>query len=108
MGAIIGGKPHCGKTTELIKRSSEEWLYIVVANNEQAYNVARMAEHMNLDIPYPITVDELPIRPGSHIKGVLIDEVEQLLTRIIGRPIIAMSTSYEMVKTNPLNPKWTI
>lgn len=102
MGAIIGGKPHCGKTTELIKRSSKEWLYIVVANNEQAYNVARMAEHMNLDIPYPITFGELPIKPGSRIKGVLIDEVEQLLMNILGRPVIAMSTSCEMVKLDSL------
>lgn len=102
MGAIIGGKPHCGKTTELIKRSSKEWLYIVVANKEQAYNVARMAEHMNLDIPYPITFSELPIKPGSRIKGVLIDEVEQLLLNVLGRPVIAMSTSYEMVKLDSL------
>jgi len=102
MGAIIGGNPNCGKTTELIKKSSEEWLYIVVANKEQAYSIARMAEHMNLDIPYPITIGELPIKPGSHIKGVLIDEVEQLLMNVLGRPVIAMSTSYEMVKLDTL------
>lgn len=96
MGSIIGGKPQCGKTTNLIKKSSEEWLYIVVANKEQALNLVKLAEHMGLEIPDPITFSELPISPGRHIKGVLIDEVEQLLTQVVGRPVISMSTSYEM------------
>lgn len=102
MGAIIGGKPQCGKTTELIKKSSKEWLYIVVANAHQAHNLVKMADYMNLDIPYPITFAELPISRGSNIKGVLIDEVEQLLSQAIGRPIVGMSTSYEMVELDSL------
>lgn len=105
MGAIIGGKPQCGKTTELIKKSSKEWLYIVVANEQQAHNLVKMAEYMKLDIPYPITFAELPISPGSRIKGVLIDEVEQLLQKAVGSQVIAMSTSYEMNEFNSLFKK---
>ena len=102
MGSIIGGKPRCGKTTELIKKSSEEWLYIVVATKEQAYNLVNLAKHMDLDIPYPITFSELPISPGSQIKGILIEEVERLAEYVVRRPVISMSTSYEMVKLNSL------
>ena len=100
MGSIIGGKPRCGKTTELIKKSSEEWLYIVVATKEQANNLVNLAKHMDLDIPYPITFAELPISPGSQIKGILIEEVERLAEYVARRPVISMSTSYDMVKLN--------
>ncbi|WCH46401.1 hypothetical protein [Lysinibacillus sp. OF-1] len=102
MGVIIGGKRLCGKTTDLIKRSNKEWLYIVVANNQHADNIVRLAREMEIDIPYPITFDELPLSPRSKIKGVLIDEIEIVLEQLVHRPIIAASTSYEMIEMDSL------
>lgn len=102
MGAIIGGKRLCGKTTDLIKRSNKEWLYIVVANNQRADNIVRLARDMEIEIPYPITCNELPLSPRSKIKGVLIDEIEMVLEQLVRRPIIAASTSYAMIEMNSL------
>lgn len=43
---IIIGKRGYGKTTKLIRRSSDENLYILVASGERAYQVAQMATEM--------------------------------------------------------------
>lgn len=94
---IIFSGQSCGKTTELIRLSNKHWYYILVANQEQASNVARMAEIMKLDIPYPITFSELPLKPGQKINGILIDEVEQLLNTFIHKPIKAFTTSVDVV-----------
>lgn len=92
---IIGGKRLCGKTTQLIKKASEDKLYIVCADSNRARNIAHMARHMKLDIPFPITVDELPLR-SPHIKEVLVDDIENVLSRIIRKPIVMASTSMEL------------
>lgn len=100
--SIIGGKRLCGKTTELIKKSNKDWLYIVCATHDQAEGIANVAKSMKLDIPYPITFSELPITQGSQIKGVLVEEFEKLLEYFIKRPVIAASTSLQMKEMDSL------
>ncbi len=89
---IIGGRRACGKTTELIKQSNKEQLYIVCADRNRLNFISRMAREMELEIPFPITVDELPLR-SPHIKEVLVDDVEAVLYQLIRKPVSAMSTS---------------
>jgi len=91
---MIGGKRACGKTTELIKKASEEHLYIVCADRNRLDVITQMAQHMELDIPFPITVDELPLR-SPYIKEVLVDDIEDVLYRLIRKPILTASTSME-------------
>jgi hypothetical protein len=91
---MIGGKRNCGKTTEMIKTASENNLYIVCATRDRVRNVANMAKDMGLDIPYPISVEELPLR--GYTNEVLVDDVEDLLSRLIGKRIVGMSTSYKL------------
>lgn len=98
--SLIGGNRTCGKTHELIKKSSEEWLYIVCATDQQAEHIFSQAKSMNLNIPYPITVDELPLSGNSSIKEVLVDEIEQVLEMFIQKPIIEASTSMNIKKWN--------
>lgn len=98
---IISGQV-CGKTTELIRLSNKHGYYILVVNQDQAANVARMAKTMKLDIPYPITISELPLKSGKKINGILIDEVEQLLTTLIQKPIKAFTTSLDVVDLQTL------
>lgn len=80
---IIIGKRGYGKTTKLIRRSSDENLYILVASGERAYQVAQMATEMGLTIPFPVTVDEYfrssKFR-GSSIRrdGLLIDDADDV------------------------------
>jgi hypothetical protein len=89
---IIGGKRNCGKTTLLIKKASEEGLYIVCANRNRLRFITQMAKAMELDILFPITVEELPLR-SSFIKEVLVDDVEAVLYQLIRKPVLMASTS---------------
>ena len=89
---IIGGRRVCGKTTQLIKKAHEEHLYIIFADQNRLRVITETAEKMGLDIPHPITARELPLR-SKYIKEVLIDDLEAVLYKVIGRPILMMSTS---------------
>lgn len=91
---MIGGRRTCGKTTELIKKSSEEHLYIVCANQNRLRVITQMAKNMGFDIPFPITVDELPLR-SQFIEQVLVDDIESVLYQLIRKPILMASTSMQ-------------
>src|SRR5690625_774571 len=101
---VIGGKRYCGKTTELIKRASKDNLYILCANRNMAQAVANRAEEMKVDIPFPITVSELPLQ-GYNIDEILIDEVEMVLQQLIGKRVVGMSTSYKLRDMPMINNK---
>ena len=88
-----------GKTTELIKLSNKEWKYIICSTKNRADNIIKMANKMNLDIPYPITFRELPIR-SPYIKEVLVDDFEDLLIYLVGKPISIATTSCEIIDIN--------
>ena len=92
---IAGGRRGCGKTTELIKLASVKRLYIVCASRERACHVERLASHMGLKIPFPISVDELPLR-SIHISEVLVDDIEDVLSYFIGKPIKHATTSMQL------------
>lgn len=73
-----------GKTTELINKAAEEFLYIVCFSHEEAQRVAETARQLGKDIPQPITMDEL-INAQFHeagVKGFLIDNGEALIKRL--------------------------
>ena len=91
---IYGGFRACGKTTELIKLASAKFLYIVCPNRTRASYIYNMARNMKMDIPHPITVNELPLR--GRMTEVLIDDVEDVLETLIQRPVLAMTTSREL------------
>lgn len=90
----------CGKTTELIKRSHEEWLYILCANRTMARLIFEQAIDMELDIPFPLILDDLPLR--GNITGVLVDEVELVLERMIGKNVDGISSSMTFRELPPL------
>lgn len=93
---IAGGRRGCGKTTELIKLSNAKHLYIVCASRQRVEYVAQLAREMKLDIPLPISVDELPLRSG-YIKEILVDDIEDVLATMIQKPIKAATTSMKMI-----------
>lgn len=90
-----------GKTTELIKMASEKWLYIICADKNRADIISNMAINMGLDIPYPITINELPIR-SPYIKEVLVDDLEDLVFHMIRKPIVIATTSCELINENKI------
>ena len=86
---IIGGRGS-GKTLELIKMSAERNIYIVCADRQRALNIAAMARELGYQIPFPITLMELPIH-SRFIQEVFVDDVDVVLERIIGRRVSNMS-----------------
>ncbi|MGL5766238.1 MAG: hypothetical protein ACRCX8_11420 [Sarcina sp.] len=85
-----------GKTTELIKLSNKKWIYIICLDRKRAENISNMAMEMNIDIPFPITMEELPLR-SNFIKEVLVDDMEDLLQCLVQKPILYATTSCEVV-----------
>lgn len=86
-----------GKTTELIKISNKEWKYIVCVDHTRAEYIAYQASQLGLDIPFPITYNELPLNYTNNIKSVLIDDMEELLAKLIKKPIDYATTSCEVI-----------
>lgn len=93
---IAGGKRGCGKTTELIKLASVKHLYIVCASRQRVEYVAQLARELELEIPFPISIDELPLR-SRHIHEVLVDDIEDVIAALIRKPIKAATTSLKML-----------
>lgn len=83
-----------GKTTELIKKSSETGYYIIVTSRNDAMNVFNLARSMNIHIPFPITVEGYLMHKmqGSYVENVLIDDVDNILKAIFYDVIIDTCT----------------
>lgn len=64
-----------GKTTELVKRSSKEHKYIICKDFQRVEVIERTAERLGVNIPFPITVNELPLK-SKFIGSILIDDIE--------------------------------
>ncbi len=95
---IINAHRGSGKTTELIKIANKQWKYIVCLDIRRVNIITQMAKKMGLDIPHPLTIRELPLREGQRIDSVLIDDVEDVLQYLIGRPVDYVTTSCEVEK----------
>lgn len=91
-----------GKTTRLIQRAGAENLYIIVSNRTRALHIAKMARDMGIDILFPITLQELPFKMRGNAycmthDGVLVDDVEDILSQIIGMPAIGAAAHGKVV-----------
>lgn len=85
---ILIGKGGTGKTTELIKKSAESGIYILVANRRRAEILVEQAKAMKLYIPFPVTLQEW-LRSdnrfhGSSIRrdGLLIDDIDSVIEEL--------------------------
>lgn len=80
---IIRGRQE-GKTRKLIELSAVEGGYIVVHSRDEAGRVARLADEMELKIPFPITYHEFIHKQynANGVKQVYIDNVEILLQQM--------------------------
>lgn len=93
---IFLGNRGSGKTTELIKKSAETGIYILVLNEKRRREVFEQAKKLGYYIPNPVTIDDY-FRckfQGSCIQrdGLYIDEVEDILRYVFkGIPIKGMT-----------------
>lgn len=92
MKIIVGGIAS-GKTTQLIKLSASTRHYIVTSTHKMAYQTAKMAQEMGLDIPFPMTFREF-LEGKYHapgVKGILIDDADALIQSISRVPITGIT-----------------
>lgn len=92
---IIKANRGQGKTTELVKLSNKDWKYIICKDQQRLEIITETADRLGLDIPFPITIRELPLR-SPYIKSVLIDDVEDVLEFVVGKSIDFVTTSCEI------------
>lgn len=93
--------PGTGKTTDLIKRASEENLYIVCRGTSRANDLNRRAVNMGKSIPFPLTFHEFLYREyaGRYINGFLIDDVDKFLNYMTtGANVVAVTASIAPVE----------
>lgn len=85
---ILVGKGGTGKTAELIKRSAESGIYILVANRKRAEILVKQATDMKIYMPFPVTLQEWLSScdrfRGSSIyrDGLLIDDIDDVIKEL--------------------------
>lgn len=93
MKLIISGRG-AGKTTELVRRSAETGYYIVTVNRQAALSVTYIARDLGLKIPFPLTAQEfIQGKYDSGVRGVLIDDADDLLRSFSRVPVFAATMS---------------
>ena len=91
-----------GRTTALIEQSAKDWLYMVCTNRKEAERVMREARRMGLDIPMPITHDDLIVGRfcGRGIRGFLVDDVDMVLA-VLARGVPVRSAALDPLPVSP-------
>lgn len=96
---FFGGR-RTGKTIELIKRSAETKIPIMVANAHRADALMHQADQMGYKIPHPITVNHVMKRQDGLRGSIMLDDAEDILEQIFCHhfQIDSMSVSCESWK----------
>ena len=90
MTKLIGFGRQIGKTTMAILESHATGKYIVSANKRMADNTFYFAKQLGYTIPYPLTPIDFQQQRNNLIpqgEGVIIDNVEMVLSALLNRPI---------------------
>lgn len=85
-----------GKTTYLVRIANRDRKYIVCRDEQRVHVILETAIRLGLDIPYPVTLRELPLR-SVHIDSVLVDNIEDVLEYIIQKKIDLATTSSSVI-----------
>lgn len=82
---MIVGSRGSGRTTELIRYSSESDIPILVGSKRERSIIEHKALKMGMDIPEPISIDvRLEMLTGRNNRAIAIDNVEAILRQVIG------------------------
>lgn len=91
---IKHGDRGIGKTTTLIKKSNINQYPIICLDIGRAKNIKIMAQKLNIIIPEPILVSQLPIGVNENIEKVLIDDIDDVLFKLINRDVSEATTTF--------------
>ena len=89
-----------GKTTALIHQSAKTYFYIVTRNHETAHAIFQQASALGLKIPFPLTYGEFIEHRyyGAGVRGILIDDADELLQSMANVPIHAITLTQRSEK----------
>ena len=90
MTKLIGFGRCLGKTTMAILESYATGKYIISANRQMAKHTFNYAKQLGYNIPYPLTPIDLYHQGYNLIsrdEGIIIDDVEMVLSSLLSRPI---------------------
>ena len=94
------------KTTDLIKESAKEGLYIVCCNRQRVESIVQLARKLGYDIPFPVTLEEVLLSrshgrrpfglPYILSKGkVLVEDVDDIMQELVGMPCAIITGTLE-------------
>lgn len=96
---ILKGERQSGKTTTLISKSSRYGVPIMCASQERAMYLQKMAREQGMAIPVPMYPRSMPgitvakTTKNFGVTDVLVDDVEDVLSALIGCRVAYASTS---------------
>lgn len=94
---ILLGNRGCGKTSKLIKVSANENKHIICSSKERCNFIERQAKLMRLEIPKPLTIDEVSTlgykRFARNKRGYLVDDFETVLEKALSNKVDYVTTS---------------
>ena len=84
-----------GKTVEAIRLAAKTWSYIVCINRKEADRVFDVAQKLGIDIPNPITIEDLIGKRyyAKGIRGFIIDTADMCLQFLTPVPIKAITVT---------------
>jgi len=91
---VINSGRRTGKTTALIKLSSETQKIIICPNQKNVKLIKKMAIDMNLKIPNPLTIEDVVFRQvnkGFTRNGVLVDDADVCLSMICNDFVVGIT-----------------
>lgn len=103
-GKVIGGRRNCGKSSELIRLSSEKGIRILTANKHMAKILMDESKRMGLKIKPPLT-PEVDLDYFEDVKEIIVDEAEIVLGKLTGKKIVSMSSSMVFKELESIKPK---
>lgn len=92
---VFSGKRGSGKSTAAIRESAETNKYILVGSKEQAKYIFNKAQRLGLNIPFPITLNEVVEYRNLPIKEVIVDEAGVILEYLLRKKITMLTITEE-------------
>ena len=92
---VINSPRRSGKTTHAIKTSAETGATIVTYNEVMARLTEDQGKRLGYDIPKPISIIQYLNMKSKPPKNIIIDELELVLSRIVGSRIELVTITKE-------------
>ena len=72
-----------GKTMWAMSESARIRVHILAFSREHKQNIVKMVLDFGIDIPEPVTIEDLNATGKSKVKEVIVDEAQELLQRML-------------------------